>query len=134
MVFNATAIALDWSYCIPIMCKMAFGQFEPGPWNLGKFSFAVNAWALLWTIFVTIIFVLPTFRPVTANTMNYASSFLGGVVAFSAIFWWLAGRRFYTGPLIEAEVAKNGSEGIEDGSRSGSDLTREAQRPAAITA
>ncbi|KAL8922806.1 MAG: hypothetical protein Q9208_004931 [Pyrenodesmia sp. 3 TL-2023] len=133
-VFNATAIALDWSYCIPILCKMASGQFEPGPWNLGKFSFAVNAWALLWTTFVTIIFVLPTFRPVTADTMNYASVFLVGVVAFSTIFWWLAGRKFYTGPLIEADVTKNDSEDVEDGSRSESDLTREAQRPAEITA
>jgi len=44
-VFNVTAIALDWSYCIPIMCRLIFGQFEPGPWNMGKFGPAVNAWA-----------------------------------------------------------------------------------------
>jgi amino acid transporter len=37
-VFNVTAIALDWSYCIPIFCKLMFGKFTPGPWHLGKFS------------------------------------------------------------------------------------------------
>ncbi|TKA44875.1 putative amino-acid permease C15C4.04c [Friedmanniomyces endolithicus] len=37
-VFNVCAIALDWSYCIPIVCKLAFGKFERGPWHLGKFS------------------------------------------------------------------------------------------------
>lgn len=30
-VFNVTAIALDVSYCIPIVCKLIFSQFEPGP-------------------------------------------------------------------------------------------------------
>lgn len=69
-VFNVCAIALDWSYCIPIFCKLYFGKFEKGPWHMGVLSFWVNAWALIWTLFVTIIFILPTFRPVTALNVN----------------------------------------------------------------
>ncbi|KAL8748340.1 MAG: hypothetical protein Q9184_007379 [Pyrenodesmia sp. 2 TL-2023] len=134
-----------YAVCVSVFCVVAInliglnsyiriaGVFNATAIALGKFSFAVNAWALPWTIFVTIIFLLPTFRPLTANTMNYASSFLGGVIALSATFW-LAGGKSYTGPLIVAEVAKTGSKDIEDGSRSGSDLTREAQRPADNTA
>lgn len=72
-VFNVCAIALDWSYIIPIVCKLMFGKFEPGPWHLGKFSKAVNAWACIWTFFVTIIFILPTARPVTALNVSYSS-------------------------------------------------------------
>lgn len=97
------AIALDWSYCIPIFCKLFFGKFEPGPWHLGKFSSAVNAWACLWTFFVTIIFILPTVRPVTALTMNYAIAFLALILAGSTIFWYISGRHHYTGPIVEAE-------------------------------
>lgn len=53
---------------------MFFGRFEPGPWNLGKASIFVNAWASIWTLFVSIIFILPDFRPVTAENMNYGES------------------------------------------------------------
>jgi amino acid permease (GABA permease) len=69
-VFNVCAIALDWSYCIPIFCKLAFGKFVPGPWHMGILSPWVNAWACIWTFFVTIIFLLPTVRPVTADTVS----------------------------------------------------------------
>jgi amino acid transporter len=73
-VFNICAIALDWSYCIPIMCKLMFGKFEKGPWHLGAFSTFVNAYACLWTLFVSIIFILPTFRPVTALNVRISFS------------------------------------------------------------
>lgn len=69
-VFNICAIALDWSYIIPIACKLIFGKFEKGPWHLGVFSFWVNLWACLWTLFVSIIFILPTFMPVTALNVS----------------------------------------------------------------
>lgn len=69
-VFNICAIALDWSYIIPIVCKLLFNKFEPGPWHMGKFSFWVNLWACVWTFFVTIIFLLPTVRPVAADTVS----------------------------------------------------------------
>ncbi|TAQ84802.1 hypothetical protein B7494_g6868 [Chlorociboria aeruginascens] len=98
------AIALDWSYCIPILCKLFFGRFEPGPWHMGKLSVFVNAWACLWTLFVSIIFLLPTGRPVTADTMNYAPAFLVLILVASYIYWFISGRKFYTGPLIEAQV------------------------------
>jgi len=78
-VFNVCAIALDWSYCIPIVCKLAFGKFERGPWHLGKFSPFINAWACIWTLFVSIIFVMPTALPVTAMTVSSLPSFLAKV-------------------------------------------------------
>lgn len=107
-VFNICAIALDWSYIIPIACKIAFGKFEPGPWHLGKFGVFVNAWACLWTLFVSIIFLLPTVRPVSADTMNYACVFLAFILLCAAVFWYAGGRRYYTGPIVEA--AANDSE------------------------
>lgn len=133
-VFNVTAIALDWSYCIPIFCKLVFGQFEPGPWNLGKFGYAVNVYACLWTLFVTIIFILPTVRPVRADTMNYAIAFLGGILIFAAIFWYLTGKKYYTGPLIEAQIDENESGNIKNGSGSSGEFPRDEKKPGDITA
>jgi len=110
-VFNVCAIALDWSYVIPIMCKVLFGKFEPGPWHMGKYGKYVNIWACLWTLFVSIIFILPTARPVTANTMNYAAVFLVAIFAAALGYWFLGGKSWYTGPLIEAEVVPDSDGG-----------------------
>lgn len=68
-VFTVCAIALDWSYCIPILCKLLFGNFQRGPWHMGPLSWIVNVWACLWTLFVSIIFVLPTAMPVTPDSV-----------------------------------------------------------------
>lgn len=69
-IFNVCAIGLDWSYCIPIICKLWFKRFEPGPWNLGKASPYINIWACCWTAFASIIFMFPTFMPVAANNVS----------------------------------------------------------------
>lgn len=117
-VFNICAIALDWSYCIPIACKLIFGRFEPGPWHMGVFSKYVNAWGCLWTLFVSIIFILPTVRPVTALTMNYASVFLVLILGCAAIFWYISGRKYYSGPVVEAEgYDSNGEAPALDGEK-----------------
>ena len=70
-IFNLTAIALDWSYCIPILLKMFGGRFESGPWRLGKLGWFINAYAVAWTAFVTVIFILPTNLPVTAANVSF---------------------------------------------------------------
>ena len=35
--------------------------------------------------------------------MNYASVFLVFILGCAAIFWYISGRKHYTGPVIEAE-------------------------------
>jgi len=114
-VFNICAIALDWSYCIPIFCKLVFGKFERGPWHMGKASKFVNIWACCWTLFVSIIFILPTVRPVSALTMNYACAFLVLILGAAAIYWYISGRKFYTGPIIEAQVEDETAELVDSG-------------------
>ncbi|KAG8158462.1 hypothetical protein KVR01_011584 [Diaporthe batatas] len=103
-IFNLCAIALDWSYCIPILCKLLFNKFERGPWHLGPASFFVNVWACSWTAFVSVIFLFPTVRPVAADTMNYAVVILAFVLLFSLVYWYIAGRKYYVGPRTEAHV------------------------------
>lgn len=34
--------------------------------------------------------------------MNYAIAFLALILLFAAIYWYAGGRRFYTGPIVEA--------------------------------
>ena len=77
-VFSLTAMALDLSYIIPIALKQIYKNhpevmFKPGPFYmgdiLGRFC---NIMCIFWTLFVTVIFSLPTVKPVTAQNMNYA--------------------------------------------------------------
>lgn len=41
--------------------------------------------------------------------MNYAAAFLALIILASAFFWYVGGRKYYTGPLIEARAGE-GSE------------------------
>lgn len=41
--------------------------------------------------------------------MNYASAFLALILIAAAVFWYTNGRKYYTGPLIEARAGE-GSE------------------------
>lgn len=111
-VFNITAIALDWSYMFPVICKMLFNQFEPGPWHMGKFSTAVNAWAVIWTVFVSIIFFFPTARPVSGENMNYAIVFMAFILLCSTAYWYIRGRKFYVGPIKETTIQGHSGGGI----------------------
>ncbi|RFU36272.1 hypothetical protein B7463_g120, partial [Scytalidium lignicola] len=104
-IFNVCAIALDWSYCIPILCKVLFGRFERGPWHLGKASTFVNLYAVTWTLFVSIIFVLPNFRPVTAANMNYASVILVAIALFSLVYWYSGARKKSAFRMIDFELS-----------------------------
>lgn len=107
-VFNITAIALDWSYIIPVVCKLLFNRFERGPWHLGKFSTAINIWAIIWTVFVSIIFFFPTSRPVSGETMNYAIVFMAFILLCSTVYWYARGKQFYVGPVKETIIQGQG--------------------------
>ncbi|KAI6250350.1 hypothetical protein HI914_02071 [Erysiphe necator] len=102
-VFDVCAISLDLSYCIPILCKMFYGKFEPGPWHMGKISWWANVWALAWTFFVSVIFLLPINRPVTVLNMNYAIAYLSLILILAWIFWIISGRKYYSGPINEIQ-------------------------------
>ncbi|OBT44593.1 hypothetical protein VE00_05816 [Pseudogymnoascus sp. WSF 3629] len=114
-VFNVCAISLDISYCIPIACKLIFGQFKPGPWHMGRASKYINTWACIWTAFVSVIFVLPTAYPVAADTMNYACVFLVAIFVFAYLYWIVSGKQFYTGPVVEGYETPQVGEERESG-------------------
>ncbi|KAF8494443.1 amino acid permease [Russula emetica] len=104
-IFSLTAMALDISYIIPIALRRIFRhhpevQFKPGPFYLGDglLGWAVNLNCIMWTLFVSVIFSLPTYLPVTSNTMNYASVITGSVLLLAMIWYFVDGRRHYHGP------------------------------------
>jgi LPXTG-motif cell wall-anchored protein len=81
---------------------------------MGKISPFVNTWACIWTAFVAIIFLFPTVRPVTGENMNYAIAFLIAILIAAMLYWFIRGRHFYTGPIVEAQVIRDDESGDGD--------------------
>ncbi len=100
---------------MPIICKLIYSgkkrKYKVGPWNLGKFSIPINCWAVIWTLFISIIFLMPTNRPVTPENMNYAVIFLVGILLFAMSYWFIGGaRKSYIGPCNKNDGQKQNND------------------------
>ncbi|KAL2154555.1 hypothetical protein VTH82DRAFT_3231 [Thermothelomyces myriococcoides] len=104
-VFGVCAAATNATYILAIVCKLAYGRFERGPWHLGRWSVPVNLVAVAWNAFISVIFFLPTELPVTRENMNYAAVVFVFVLLFSVGFWYTHGRHYYTGPGKQASTS-----------------------------
>ncbi|KDQ55916.1 hypothetical protein JAAARDRAFT_180067 [Jaapia argillacea MUCL 33604] len=114
-IFSLTAMALDLSYIIPIFLRRVYGKhpevnFKPGPFYMGDgfVGLAANSICIVWTLFVCVIFSLPTVMPVTAANMNYASVITVGVIVLSGIWFFAGGRRHYHGPTSNLQEKTDG--------------------------
>ncbi|KXN85922.1 hypothetical protein AN958_10683 [Leucoagaricus sp. SymC.cos] len=104
-IFSLTAMALDTSYIIPILLRRVYYNhpevnFKPGPFSLGNGLIGnfCNWMCIFWTLFICVIFSLPTVLPVTKDNMNYASAITGGVIILSSIWYLISGHKHYHGP------------------------------------
>ncbi|ROT42052.1 hypothetical protein SODALDRAFT_326217 [Sodiomyces alkalinus F11] len=114
-IFNVCVVALNWSYCIPILCKLIYPtRFEKGSWSLGPFGVVINIYSIIWNAFLSVIFMLPTVRPVTTDNMNYASVVLVVTLLFSVLYWYLQGKQYYTGPRTYARVSDGDVLGVDE--------------------
>jgi hypothetical protein len=110
------------SYALAIAPNLFTGRknVPKGPFHLGKFGYPVNAAAVLFIVFFDIMYCFRKFSlsmlcasrnhaltsliafglPVTTPLMNYNSVILAGVVALTAIWWFIHGGKKYPGPHI----------------------------------
>ncbi|KAF2012113.1 amino acid permease 2 [Aaosphaeria arxii CBS 175.79] len=100
-IFSITAPALDISYIAVIIAHRWYEgkvQFHPGPYTLGRWSKPVNAVAVTWVCFISVVLFFPPIKPVTATNMNYAICVAAFIGLFSMIWWYAGARKTYTGP------------------------------------
>lgn len=92
-ITSLSIICLYISYILPIICKLIYPKrFVRGPFHLGRFSVPLNILAVLWVLFIVVLFVLPPEYPVIATTMNYASVGVGAVLIFAGLGYALWAR------------------------------------------
>jgi amino acid transporter len=95
-VVSISTIALYISYGLPILARLfarARGEGKTvGPWNLGAFSVPVAIVALLWIVFITVLFVLPP---------NQKAGIVMVPITLGLVVLWFAyvGKRFRGPPV-----------------------------------
>jgi len=101
-VTSIAVIGLYIAYVLPTLLRLLQGDhFQPGPWNLGRWSRPIGIVAIVWVAFITILFMLPQVSPVTGSTFNYAPDAVLVVLGFAAAYWFLSARRWFTGPKVQ---------------------------------
>lgn len=93
-------MCLGASYAMPIAILLMNGRrdMHDAPFNLGRFGAVINVIAVLWIVFVTVLFSMPAAIPVTSGSMNYASAMFVGFGVISAVWYMISGQFYYGGP------------------------------------
>jgi len=109
-VTSIAVIGLYIAYGIPIFLRLRAGRsFVPGPWQLGRWSRPVGTIAVIWIVFISILFVLPQAAPITLVNFNYAIVAVGVVLVGTGAWWILSANRWFHGPRVQGsaeELAK----------------------------
>ena len=105
-ILGVSTIGLYMSYTLPILFILLTKLRDPhsiryGPFKLpgGFVGIAINAFAVLYGVFILIWLPFPPFMPVTAVNMNYAGPIIGGVILFALLDWAISGRKRFTVPV-----------------------------------
>ena len=102
-VTSIAVIGLYIAYITPVYLRLRLGDsFEPGPWNLGRWSRIVGTVATIWVVFIAILFLLPQVTPAdNPANFNYAPVAVGVVVLFAGGWWVLSAHRWFRGPKVQ---------------------------------
>src|SRR5262245_32655882 len=88
-IVSIGVIGLYIAYVIPVFLRLRQGEaFERGPWHLGRWSYIVGWIAVGWVVFISIMFLLPQFSPITYASFNYAPVALACLLIFIYGYWF----------------------------------------------
>jgi amino acid transporter len=107
-------IGLYLAFVLPIILRLRAGEkFERGAWHLGKHYKWIDSIAILWIVFICVVFMLPTFSggvPFKANfnwlTFNYTPIMVGGAFVLFAGWYVISARKWFKGPIRQGDEAE----------------------------
>jgi len=113
---GVATMSLSISYGLPILISVLRGRklVKDSSFSLGKFGMAINIMTLCWISLATFIFSMPVSLPVTATSMNYASVVFAGFALISVVWYFVRGRKDFTGPPV-VQDADAGNVGVSRG-------------------
>ncbi len=108
--FALTGIAvvgLYISYVIPIFLRLRNPDFQPGPWNLGRYSKIVGWTSVVWVAFITILFFAPLsnlwrwWKGDEVNSANFTAPVVILSLALVGLWWAASAKNWFTGPKVQ---------------------------------
>jgi amino acid transporter len=105
-ITSIAVIGLYISYVLPILLRLLIKNFQPGPWHLGRWSRPIGIIAVIWVIFISILFMLPAAYPITWVTFNYTPVVVLGTLIILIVWWTASVRHWFTGPKIQGSDAE----------------------------
>ncbi|KAJ5852198.1 Amino acid/polyamine transporter I [Penicillium soppii] len=85
----------------------------PGPFYMGKsLGMVVNILSLVYILVTVTFFCFPFVMPATVQNMNYTSVITVGLMALTALWWFVRGRSEYRGPHYNFETAQKLVSGV----------------------
>jgi len=66
----------------------------------------VGTIAVIWVVFITILFMLPTASPITVGNFNYTIVAVLAVIGFAGIYWLVSAKNWFTGPKVQGSAAE----------------------------
>lgn len=69
--------------------------------DLGRFGYAVNITAVLWVLFLDVLYCFPTSLPATSTNMSYVSVVAAGLILFVVGLWFTTKRGVFKGPRVD---------------------------------
>ncbi|KAF8797704.1 amino acid transporter [Phlegmacium glaucopus] len=109
-VFALSVTALYVAYSIPITAHLITkNKVKPGPFSLGIWSVPVSVTAVLFMIFMGIVFLFPATPQTSVRGMNYTVAVLGGVMLLSLIWYYFpkyGGVHWFTGPISNLDTQR----------------------------
>ncbi|HEY1594300.1 MAG TPA: amino acid permease [Thermoleophilaceae bacterium] len=115
-VTSVATIGLYVAYILPVILRFRAGDsFESGPWSLGRWYKPLNIIAMIWVLFISILFIMPvtdTAVPWNSNfdykTANYTPLVFLIVMGAVGIWWLVSARHWFKGPIHTIEMDELG--------------------------
>jgi amino acid permease (GABA permease) len=104
-VTSIAVIGLYIAYVLPTFLRLRQGaSFKRGPWHLGRWSYPIGIIAVIWVVFITILFMLPVDSPITVDNFNYTVVAVVVVLGFATIYWLVSAKNWFTGPKVQGSA------------------------------
>jgi choline transport protein len=111
VAFNAITslqiLSLMATYLVSLSCviwRRIWGAPLPrSSFRLGRAALPINIIGLAYCVYLIIFLPWPTFLPTTLEGFNWASVMFVGIMALSAVYYLVWGRKMYQGPVVHVK-------------------------------
>ncbi|VEU20045.1 DEKNAAC100645 [Brettanomyces naardenensis] len=106
-IFSVGAIGSFISFTVPTLLRITYARktFIPGPWNLGKFSYACGTLACSFVLLMIPVLNFPQYRGAdnTPDLMNWTVVVYWGSMLLAVLWFFVYAHKIYSGPKSNLE-------------------------------